>query len=273
MKRSTDLFSAIICISAVTTNTAAFVSKPTRNQARITTLLHYIDESKDSIDKSLATNVKRLISPERVEAAIRPRQHSMFLAEKAASLFDQNHKKKIHSKDEVKTKERVVVLGSGWGAASLLKNIDTDKFDTTFGIPGVEEYCNFLKQIEDAHQIKNAIVNCFESAGLPNLTEEERKKELTFVVVGAGPAGTEFAAELMDFIEGDGPRFYADLLNYVSVKIVEASDTVLRPFDNDLRQNAIQKLTRALKIKGIDGYDIQPTEFLLNKKVIEVTEN
>ncbi len=144
---------------------------------------------------------------------------------------------------------------------------------TTFGIPGVEEYCNFLKQIEDAHQIKNAIVNCFESAGLPNLTEEERKKELTFVVVGAGPAGTEFAAELMDFIEGDGPRFYADLLKYVSVKIVEASDTVLRPFDNDLRQNAIQKLTRALKIKGIDGYDIQPTEFLLNKKVIEVTEN
>ncbi len=58
----------------------------------------------------------------------------MFLAEKAASLFDQNQKKKL-SKDEVKTKERVIVLGSGWGAASLLKNIDTDKFDVTVVSP------------------------------------------------------------------------------------------------------------------------------------------
>ena len=59
----------------------------------------------------------------------------------------------------------------------------------TFGTPGVEEYCNYLKQVGDAQQIKNAIVNCFESAGLPNLTEEEMGKELTFVIVGAGPTG------------------------------------------------------------------------------------
>ncbi|KAL7460418.1 hypothetical protein ACHAXS_000869, partial [Conticribra weissflogii] len=130
MKINNELFSAFFCISAVARNTAAFVSTPTKNQARITTLLHYIDESKDNIEKPLATNVKRHISPERVDAAIKPRRHSMFLAEKAASLFDQNQKKKL-SKDEVKTKERVIVLGSGWGAASLLKNIDTDKFDVT----------------------------------------------------------------------------------------------------------------------------------------------
>ena len=60
---------------------------------------------------------------------------------------------------------------------------------TTFGTPGVEEYCNYLKQVGDAQQIKNAIVNCFESAGLPNLTDEEIEKELTFVIVGAGPTG------------------------------------------------------------------------------------
>ena len=74
---------------------------------------------------------------------------------------------------------------------------------TTFGTPGVEEYCNYLKQVGDAQQIKNAIVNCFESAGLPNLTDEEIEKELTFVIVGAGPTGIEFAAELLDFIESD----------------------------------------------------------------------
>jgi NADH dehydrogenase/NADH:ubiquinone reductase (non-electrogenic) len=31
----------------------------------------------------------------------------------------------------------------------------------TFEIPGVREYCCFLKQVEDARQIKTAIVNFF----------------------------------------------------------------------------------------------------------------
>jgi NADH dehydrogenase FAD-containing subunit len=85
---------------------------------------------------------------------------------------------------------------------------------TTFGTPGVEEYCNYLKQVGDAQQIKNAIVNCFENAPLPAraTTPEEKSRELTFVIVGAGPTGVEFAAELLDFIEGDGPRYYKDLL-------------------------------------------------------------
>jgi NADH:ubiquinone reductase (non-electrogenic) len=40
----------------------------------------------------------------------------------------------------------------------------------TFGTKGVEEYCNFLKEIEDAEKIRGRIVNCFETASLPNLT-------------------------------------------------------------------------------------------------------
>lgn len=66
----------------------------------------------------------------------------------------------------------------------------------TFGIPGVREHCCFLKQVEDARRIRTAIINCFERANLPSLTEEERKKDLTFAVIGAGPTGIEFAAEL-----------------------------------------------------------------------------
>lgn len=56
----------------------------------------------------------------------------------------------------------------------------------TFGIPGVREYCCFLKQVEDARRIRTAIVNCFERANLPNLTDEEREHDLTFAVIGAG---------------------------------------------------------------------------------------
>ena len=143
---------------------------------------------------------------------------------------------------------------------------------TTFGTPGVEEYCNYLKQVGDAMQIKNAIVNCFESAGLPlGLSEEEMEKELTFVIVGAGPTGIEFAAELLDFIEEDGSRFYKDVLKYVRIKVVEAAPSILRPFEDGMKDEAIHRLTRAIEIEGIGT--IQPCEILLNKQVSEVTEN
>lgn len=142
---------------------------------------------------------------------------------------------------------------------------------TTFGTPGVEEYCNYLKQVGDAQQIKNAIVNCFESANLPNLTEDEMRKELTFVIVGAGPTGIEFAAELLDFIEGDGPRYYRDLLPYVSIKIVEAAPSILRPFEDGMKEEAIRRLTRTIDIEGVPS--LRPCEILLNKQVSEVTAN
>ena len=142
---------------------------------------------------------------------------------------------------------------------------------TTFGTPGVEEYCNYLKQVGDAQQIKNAIVNCFESAGLPNLTDEEIEKELTFVIVGAGPTGIEFAAELLDFIESDGPRFYKKLLPFVRIKIVEAAPSILRPFEDGMKDEAIRRLTRTIEIEGIPT--LQPLEILLNKQVSEVSAN
>ena len=81
------------------------------------------------------------------------------------------------------------------------------------------ENCLFLKQIEDAANLRKgytynythtyihtfvfrstksecmyvcmyvAIVNCFERANVPNLNEEEIRDALSFVVVGAGPTG------------------------------------------------------------------------------------
>ena len=119
---------------------------------------------------------------------------------------------------------------------------------STFGTPGVEEYCNYLKQVTYAQQIKNAIVNCFENAGLPTcITNGDRVKELTFVIIRAGPTGIELCAELLDFIEDEGPRYYRDILPFVRIKIVEAAPTILRPFEDGLRQEAIHKLTRTCR--------------------------
>lgn len=147
----------------------------------------------------------------------------------------------------------------------------------TFGIPGVREYCCFLKQVEDARRIRTAIVNCFERANLPSLTDEQRENDLTIAVIGAGPTGIEFAAELRDFVEQDGPKYYPKLLKHVRIKVIEASPTVLAPFDQQLQEEAIRVMNRAVEFRDSDVVNLLPerfklTELLLEKSVKEVTE-
>lgn len=62
--------------------------------------------------------------------------------------------------------------------------------------------------VEDALKIRQSVINCFERANLPCTSQEERKKILHFVVVGGGPAGVEFAAELHDFVVEDLAKLY-----------------------------------------------------------------
>jgi NADH dehydrogenase FAD-containing subunit len=147
----------------------------------------------------------------------------------------------------------------------------------TFGIPGVREHCNFLKQIEDARRIRTAIVNCFERANLPGMSDEERINNLTFAVIGAGPTGIEFAAELRDFVEQDGPKYYPKLLNYVRIKVIEASSVILAPFDKSLQEEAINQMQRQVQIQDEEVRKLLPARFqlvelLLDSSVKEVTE-
>jgi NADH dehydrogenase FAD-containing subunit len=141
----------------------------------------------------------------------------------------------------------------------------------TFGIKGVEEHCCYLKQIDHARKIRRRVVNLFERAELPGTPPETIKKLLTFCVIGAGPTGVEFAGELRDFIEQEGPKYYKNVLKYVSIKIIEATPVVLRPFDKQLQDAAVKALT-------VESDDTSPfaksiTELIINKKVSEVTKD
>ena len=68
--------------------------------------------------------------------------------------------------------------------------------NNTFNIPGVQEHAHFLKEVLDARRIRSAISDAFESAMIPSQSIEEKKRLLHFVVVGGGPTGVEFAAEV-----------------------------------------------------------------------------
>ena len=131
--------------------------------------------------------------------------------------------------------------------------------------------------MEDARRIRTNIVNCFERANIPSLTDKERYNNLCFAVIGAGPTGVEFAAELRDFIEEDGPKYYPDLLQFVRIMVIEASSTVLAPFDKTLQDEAIKQFKKKVNIADPDARNLLPmnfelTELLLDSAVKEVTE-
>lgn len=66
----------------------------------------------------------------------------------------------------------------------------------TFGIQGVTDHACFLKESGDAEKIRTRLMDCIETATFKGQSEEEMKRLLHMVVVGGGPTGVEYAAEV-----------------------------------------------------------------------------
>ncbi|CAJ0757336.1 17692_t:CDS:10, partial [Entrophospora sp. SA101] len=130
----------------------------------------------------------------------------------------------------------------------------------TFGIPGVGEYALFLKDVSDARRIRQRVIECFEHASQPMVNEEEAFGLLHFAIVGGGPTGIEFSAELHDFITEDMARLYPDLINSVTMTVYDVAPQILGSFDQSLRDYATKKFTR----KGI--------KIRTGRKVLEVKQ-
>ncbi|CAN1231777.1 External alternative NAD(P)H-ubiquinone oxidoreductase B1, mitochondrial [Linum perenne] len=120
----------------------------------------------------------------------------------------------------------------------------------TFNTPGVNENCHFLKDLEDAQRLRRTVIDCFEKAVLPDLTEEERRTNLHFVIVGGGPTGVEFAAELHDFLIEDLVNIYPTVKDLVKITLVQSGDHILNTFDERISSFAEQKF-------GRDGIEVQ----------------
>lgn len=81
--------------------------------------------------------------------------------------------------------------------------------------------------MEDAQKIRKTIIDCFEKAALPSLSDEEKKRLLHFVVVGGGPTGVEFAAQFHDFLNEDLVKLYPHVKGLVRITLLEATDHIL----------------------------------------------
>ncbi|KAK4459243.1 putative mitochondrial external NADH-ubiquinone oxidoreductase 2 precursor [Cladorrhinum samala] len=126
------------------------------------------------------------------------------------------------------------------------------------GVKGLE-HCHFLKDIDDARQIRNQVIQNLELACLPTTTDEDRKRLLSFVISGGGPTGVEFAAELYDLLNEDLIDMFPRLLrNEVSVHLIQSRGHILNTYDETLSKYAEERFAR------------DQVEVLTNSRVSEV---
>ncbi|KAI8835349.1 pyridine nucleotide-disulfide oxidoreductase-domain-containing protein [Chytridium lagenaria] len=120
----------------------------------------------------------------------------------------------------------------------------------TFNIKGAQEHACFLKDIKDARKIRTRIMECFELASQPNKTETQKRDILHFAVVGGGPTGVEFMAELHDFVTEDVLAHYPNLKPFVTMTIYDVGKSILNAFDATLGDYAATRFKRkGIKLK------------------------
>jgi NADH:ubiquinone reductase (H+-translocating) len=101
-----------------------------------------------------------------------------------------------------------------------------------------------LKTLEDATEIRRRVLTAFEEAERI-ADEEQRKKLLTFVVVGAGPTGVELAGAIGEMSRYTLARDFRSI-NAASARVIliEAGPRILPSFSEQQAQRATRDLER-----------------------------
>jgi NADH dehydrogenase len=135
----------------------------------------------------------------------------------------------------------------------------TGSVSHSFGIKGVGEYAFFLKTLEEGVALKNHIVCCFERAAR-QADPSGDSGVLTFVIVGGGATGVEYAGALSELIHGPMVSDYRNV-DFRSVRIIllEGTDRLVGSMPPSIRCYTVERL-------GQMGVDVR-----LKAKVLEVT--
>src|SRR5205814_1054701 len=118
----------------------------------------------------------------------------------------------------------------------------------TLPIPGLAAHASGFKALADAIALRNPILRRLEAATAAP-TEAHRRRELTFVFVGAGYAGVEALAELADLVR-DALRFYPETVRTTPQHwlLVDAAPKILPEIPSRLGEYAAEQLER----RGVD---------------------
>lgn len=113
-----------------------------------------------------------------------------------------------------------------------------------FGHSEWEQVAPGLKTVEDATAIRRAMLLAFEKAELAQ-TDEDRKRYLSFVIVGGGPTGVEMAGAIAAIAEGSlQPDFRHISPKDATIRVIEAGPRILPAFPEKSSAYAKRALER-----------------------------
>lgn len=111
-----------------------------------------------------------------------------------------------------------------------------------FGLDTVRQHAFDLKELVDAESLRNHILTAFEKAVVEPDPAKQRAL-MTFVVVGGGPTGVEFAGALSELVRFVLSKDYPGLsTRSARVVLVEAADSLLTAMPEGLRHYTLEKL-------------------------------
>ena len=144
----------------------------------------------------------------------------------------------------VDTEKRLVKLADGDTVPYDTLVLATGARHSYFGHDEWEPLAPGLKTLEDATAIRRRILLAFEKAER-TADPEERKKLLTFVIIGGGPTGVELAGTIIELARSSIAAEYRYLNpEDVQVVLIEGGKRVLANFVPELSDYAVAALRR-----------------------------
>lgn len=152
------------------------------------------------------------------------KNHKIKLVQAEADKLDSQKKQIVTTDNQTFDYDKLII------ALGVLTNY--------FNIPGLQEFSYGVKSVEEAEHLK---------AHIHEQILSDKKPDLNYVIVGAGPTGIEIAADLGEYID-----YLLQLHNinhrHANISIVEASDRVTRTLPID----ALRLFKKDLKRLGLN---------------------
>ncbi|MCR4312114.1 MAG: FAD-dependent oxidoreductase, partial [Candidatus Uhrbacteria bacterium] len=136
--------------------------------------------------------------------------------------------------DRVDHTTKHVVLDDGMTLSYDILVVALGAVPNYFGIDGLEGACIPLKTLDDAYRIRTSIMT--------SLAKRRAGNPLRVVIAGAGPNGTELAAELAATVQAAALHGVIDQDTF-SITLIDAAPNVLMPLPEKLRRRAEKRLT------------------------------
>jgi NADH dehydrogenase len=155
----------------------------------------------------------------------------------------------------------------GWDYLIVAAGAETNYY----GHPEWQRFAPSLKSIEDAIEIRRRVLIALERAEAAR-DEAQRRRLLSFVVIGGGPTGLELAGAIAELAR---PIARSDFRNldpsWIKVTLIEAGDRLLASFDPKLSEKAAKQLAQiGVEIRcGARVTNIDERGVWLGEEVIE----